>query len=183
MSDKICRSYTKRLFVRVNHENELYFSKISFQTEANGIYVSEINIVLFKRRSIYFRSNKWNICSTNFYKTYKNSKFTISNLRSETKNMWIWKPMYEKSLTSLKGLTFRSNGFGLNILMYFLTRAKQKENRAESCDAEKRGGFSGNTHTNIIIIHYRRKLCVRCLWALLKITADFEPRYLSEKSR
>ena len=25
MSDKICRSYTKRLFVRVYHENELYF--------------------------------------------------------------------------------------------------------------------------------------------------------------
>ena len=30
-------------------------------------------------------------------------------------------------------------------------------------------------------LHYRRKLCARCLWAVLKITADFEPRYLSEK--
>ena len=30
-------------------------------------------------------------------------------------------------------------------------------------------------------IHYRRKLCARCSWSLLKITADFDPRYLGEK--
>ena len=33
------------------------------------------------------------------------------------------------------------------------------------------------------LVHYRRKLCARCLWSLLKITADFEPRYLGEKKR
>ena len=36
--------YTERLFVRVNHKNELYFSMISFQNEENRVYVSEINI-------------------------------------------------------------------------------------------------------------------------------------------
>ena len=45
---KIC---TQRLFVRVNHKNELYFSMISFQNEGNGVNVSEINIVVFKQRS------------------------------------------------------------------------------------------------------------------------------------
>ena len=35
----------------INPKNELYFSKISFQIEANGVYISEINIVGFKRRS------------------------------------------------------------------------------------------------------------------------------------
>ena len=30
-------------------------------------------------------------------------------------------------------------------------------------------------------VHYRWKLCAWCLWALLKITADFESRYLGEK--
>ena len=86
--------------------------------------------------------NKWNICSTNFYKTYENSKFTVSKLRSETKNMSIWKPLYEKSLTPPKGLTSRSDGFGLRILVFFfLTRAKQKNDRGVSFGTEKRGGF------------------------------------------
>ena len=45
--------YAERLFVRVNHKNELYFSMISFQNEANGVYVSEINKVVFKPSYIY----------------------------------------------------------------------------------------------------------------------------------
>ena len=46
----ICSFYnTVRLFVRVNHINELYFSMISFQNKANRVYVSEINLVVFKR--------------------------------------------------------------------------------------------------------------------------------------
>ena len=60
---------------------------ISFQNKENRVYVSEINIVVFKLRTQYFRLNKWNICSTNCYKTYENLKFTISELRSEIKNM------------------------------------------------------------------------------------------------
>ena len=40
--------FTQRLFVRVNHKNELYFSMISFQNEANGVYVSGINITVIK---------------------------------------------------------------------------------------------------------------------------------------
>ena len=32
-------------------------------------------------------------------------------------------------------------------------------------------------------VHYRRKLCARCLSSLLKITADFEPRYLGENNK
>ena len=40
--------YIKRIFVGVNHKNELYFSMISFQNEAHKVYVSEINIVVFK---------------------------------------------------------------------------------------------------------------------------------------
>ena len=43
--------HTERLFVRINHKNELYFSIISFHDEANRVYLSEINIVLFKRQS------------------------------------------------------------------------------------------------------------------------------------
>ena len=39
----------EEIFVRVNHKNELYFSIISFQNGANRVYVSEINIVVFKR--------------------------------------------------------------------------------------------------------------------------------------
>ena len=38
-------------------------------------------------------------------------------------------------------------------------------------------------HKREIGIHYRRKLCARCLSSLLKITPDFEPRYLGEKKR
>ena len=34
--------YTERLFVGVNHKNELYFSIISFQNKANRVYVSDI---------------------------------------------------------------------------------------------------------------------------------------------
>ena len=60
---------------------------ISFQNEANRVYVSNINIVVFKRQSKYFRLNKWNICSTNSDKTYGNLIFMISKLRSETENM------------------------------------------------------------------------------------------------
>ena len=60
----------KEFFVRINHKSELRFSIIFFQNEANRIYVSEINIVVFKRQSYYFRLNKWDICSTNCYKTY-----------------------------------------------------------------------------------------------------------------
>ena len=33
--------------------------------------------MVFKGQSKYFRLNKWNICSTNYYKTYENLKFTI----------------------------------------------------------------------------------------------------------
>ena len=86
-----------------------------------------------------FRLNKWNICSTNCCKTYENLKFTISKLRSEskmvlihfirknrrifsnfhTKNMCIWKPLYEKSHNPPKYLTFRSDGSGLRILVSF----------------------------------------------------------------
>ena len=43
--------YTERLFVRVNHKNELYFSIISFHNKTNRVYVSENNIVVFKRQS------------------------------------------------------------------------------------------------------------------------------------
>ena len=43
--------YTERLFVRMNHKSELYFSMISFQEEANWVCVSEIKIVVFKRRT------------------------------------------------------------------------------------------------------------------------------------
>ena len=43
--------YTERLFVRINRKSESYFSIISFQSEANKVYVSEINIVVFKRRN------------------------------------------------------------------------------------------------------------------------------------
>ena len=43
--------YTERLFVRINRKSESYFSIISFQSEANRVYVSEINIVVFKRRN------------------------------------------------------------------------------------------------------------------------------------
>ena len=43
------KPFTERFFVRVNHEIELYFSMKSFQNEANKVYVSEINIVVFKR--------------------------------------------------------------------------------------------------------------------------------------
>ena len=45
------RYYTERLFLRVNHKNELYFSMISFQNKANRVYESEINIVVFKLRN------------------------------------------------------------------------------------------------------------------------------------
>ena len=41
--------YTERIFVRVNHKNELYLSMISFQNEANRVNVKEIYIVVFKR--------------------------------------------------------------------------------------------------------------------------------------
>ena len=41
---------TEIVFVRVNHKNELYFSMISFQNEANRVYLPEINIVIFKRQ-------------------------------------------------------------------------------------------------------------------------------------
>ena len=44
-------SRTERLFVRINRKSESYFSIISFQSEANRVYVSEINIVIFKRRN------------------------------------------------------------------------------------------------------------------------------------
>ena len=42
---------TERLFVRINRKSESYFSIISFQSVANRVYVSEINIVVFKRRN------------------------------------------------------------------------------------------------------------------------------------
>ena len=35
-------TYTEWLLVRLNHKNELYFSMISFQNEANRVYVSEM---------------------------------------------------------------------------------------------------------------------------------------------
>ena len=62
--------WIERLFVRVNHKNELYFSIISFQNEVNKVYVSGVNIVVFQQESWYFRFNKWNIRSTNCNKTY-----------------------------------------------------------------------------------------------------------------
>ena len=43
--------YIERLFVKVNHKNELYFGIISFQNKANRVYVSDINIVVFKQQS------------------------------------------------------------------------------------------------------------------------------------
>ena len=43
--------YTERLFVRENHKNELYFSMISFQNEVNRVYVSEMNLVVYKWRN------------------------------------------------------------------------------------------------------------------------------------
>ena len=147
---------TERLFVRINRKCELYFSIISFQSEASRVYVSEINIVVFKGQSWYFRLYKWNICYTICYKTDENLKFTILKLRSEfkvvlihfirkteriflnfqSKNMRIWKPLYEKSLTPPKGLTYRSDGFRRGILVSF-------------SDAT-----FWNTYTNIIIIPY-----------------------------
>ena len=39
---------TERLFVRINRKGESYFSIISFQNEANKVYVSDINMVVFK---------------------------------------------------------------------------------------------------------------------------------------
>ena len=43
--------YTERLFVRINRKSGSYFSIISFQSEASRVYVSEINIVVFKGQS------------------------------------------------------------------------------------------------------------------------------------
>ena len=43
--------HSERLFVRGNHKNELYFRMISFQNEANRVYASDINIVVFKQQS------------------------------------------------------------------------------------------------------------------------------------
>ena len=109
--------------------------------------------MVFKRRNYYSRLNKWNICFTNCYKTYENLKFTISKFRNETKNMWIWKPLYEKSLTPPKSLTFRrdvaSPGYGLWCL--FLTRAKQEEDRGGELWALRRGEVSVETHTQILL--------------------------------
>ena len=50
--------YTERLFVRINRKSESYFRIISFQSVANRVYVSEINIVDFKGQSWYFRLYK-----------------------------------------------------------------------------------------------------------------------------
>ena len=112
--------------------------------------------MVFKGQSWYFRLYKWNICFTICYKTDENLKFTILKLRNEfkvvlihfirktetiflnfqTKNMGIWKPLYRKSLTPPKGLTFRSDGFRKGILVSF-------------SDAT-----FWNTYTNIIIIEW-----------------------------
>ena len=47
-------------FVRVNHKNGLYFNMISFQNEANRVYVPDINIVLFKIQFFFFfKIYKW----------------------------------------------------------------------------------------------------------------------------
>ena len=95
--------------------------------------------MVFKGKFWYFRLYKWNICFAIYYKTDQNLKFTILKLRNEfkvvlihfirkterifsnfqTKNMGIWKALYEKSLTPPKGLTFRSDGFRKGILVSF----------------------------------------------------------------
>ena len=99
--------------------------------------------------------NKWNICSTNCYKIYENLKFTISELWSETKNMWIWKPLYEKSLTPPKGWTFRSESSGLRILVSFSNPCETKGRYREGLWHWEEGRFQRkHTHTNIIIIPY-----------------------------
>ena len=38
--------YTERLFVRLNHKNELYFNTTSFQNEENRVHVLEISGLL-----------------------------------------------------------------------------------------------------------------------------------------
>ena len=42
----IFQRHAERLFVSVNDKSELYFSMISFQNEANRVYVSDIHIVI-----------------------------------------------------------------------------------------------------------------------------------------
>ena len=44
-------SLHSEIFIGVNHEIELYFNIISFQKEESRVYVSDINIVVFKRQS------------------------------------------------------------------------------------------------------------------------------------
>ena len=133
------RYYSERLFVKVNHKNELYFSMILFKNKVNRVYVSEINIVVFKRRNYNFRLNKWNICSINCYETYENLKFTISKLRSETKNIWIWKS------------TFRSDGSRFRILVSFSNACKKKRKIEGRASALRGGEISVETHTQILL--------------------------------
>ena len=52
-----------------------------------------------------------------------------------------------------------------------------------SFDAQNHITHISKCDSKLNFIHYRRKLCARCLSSLLKITADFEPRYLGEKKR
>ena len=150
------KTYTERLFVRINRKSESYFSIISFQSEASRVYISEINIVVFKGQIDIFVCINGIYVLLSGYKTDENLKFTILKLRSEfkvvlihfiqkterifsnfqKKNMGIWKSLYEKSLTLPKGLTFRSDGFRKGIFVSF-------------SDAT-----FWNTYTNIIIIPY-----------------------------
>ena len=69
----------------------------------------------------------------------------------QRKNMWIWELLYEKSPTPPKDLSFRTGGVALRNLLSFSNSCKRKE-RKRCFSTEKRGGFSRNMDTNIIII-------------------------------
>ena len=80
---------------------------------------------------------------------FKRPMYQVCYIITITKNMWIWKPLYEKSLTPPKGLTFRSDGFGLRILVSF-SNAWQTNKRKRGLSTEKRREVSVETWTQII---------------------------------
>ena len=95
---------TERLFVRVNHRNKLYFSIISFQNEANRIYVSDIYTVVFK-----LPTRIWN----SLYQNYEVKKRICASENHYMKNH----PLHPH---------FRSDGSGLRILVSFYNACKTK---------------------------------------------------------
>ena len=53
----ILKTYTEKVFIRVNYKNELYFSIISFRNEANRFCVSDIDIAVTLPKGLIFRSD------------------------------------------------------------------------------------------------------------------------------